>query len=151
MTRRISAVLHNHNKGCCMSTATVSKTTNPEKRQKILVVDDEPDITSLFRKALMREGFRVDVYNDPADSFKNFKPHFYDLIILDIIMPDMDGFKLYNQLRKVDPDIKILFLTASEKHFDALSKEGHRKDLFLIKPIHIQDLIKEVNLRLSVE
>ena len=72
----------------------------------------------------MREGFRVDVYNDPVDSLKNFKPHFYDLIILDIIMPDMDGFKLYNQLRKVDPDIKILFLTASEKHFDALSKEG---------------------------
>jgi DNA-binding response OmpR family regulator len=131
-----------------LSTVTVS---NPGKRQKILVVDDEPDITSLFRKALMREGFRVDVYNDPVDSLKNFKPHFYDLIILDIIMPDMDGFKLYNQLRKVDPDIKILFLTASEKNFDALSKDGYHKDLFLFKPIHIQDLVKEVNLRLSVE
>ena len=60
--------------------------------RKILVVDDEPDITSLFRKVLMREGFRVDVYNDLADSLKNFKSHFYDLIILDIIIPDMDGF-----------------------------------------------------------
>jgi two-component system OmpR family response regulator len=99
----------------------------------------------------MREGFRVDVYNDPADSLKNFKPHFYDLIILDIIMPDMDGFMLYNQLRKVDPDIKILFLTANEKNLDTLSKYGYRKDLFLFKPIHIQDLVDEVNLRLSVE
>jgi CheY-like chemotaxis protein len=63
----------------------------------------------------------------------------------------MDGFKLYNQLRKVDPDIKILFLTASKKHLDALSKEGNRKDQLLIKPISIHDLLKEVNLRLSVE
>jgi DNA-binding response OmpR family regulator len=130
-----------------MGTATVSDIT--EHKKKILVVDDEPDITSLFRKVLMREGFRVDVYNDPADSLKNFKPHFYDLIILDIVMPDMDGFKLYDQLRKVDPDIKILFLTASEKHRDALSKGGYSKDLLLFKPTSIQKLVKEVNQRLS--
>jgi DNA-binding response OmpR family regulator len=132
-------------------TTTVSKTTTSRKKNRILVVDDEPDITSLFRKALERKGFSVDVYNDPADSVKNFKPHFYDLIILDIVMPDMDGFKLYNQLRKVDPAIKILFLTASKKHFDALSKEGYRKGQLLTKPISIHDLLKEVNLRLSVE
>jgi DNA-binding response OmpR family regulator len=48
-----------------------------------LVVDDEPDITSLFRKALERQGFSVDVYNDPTDSLKNFKPHYYDLIIIE--------------------------------------------------------------------
>jgi DNA-binding response OmpR family regulator len=99
----------------------------------------------------MREGFSVDVYNDSMDSLKNFKPHYYDLIIIDIVMPEMDGFKLYNQLRKADPDIKILFLTASEKHLDALSKEGYRKDQLLAKPISIHDLLKEVNLRLSVE
>jgi DNA-binding response OmpR family regulator len=120
-------------------------------KKKILVVDNEPDITSLFRKALEKDGFSVNVYNDPADSLKNFKPHFYDLVILDIIMPDMDGFKLYNQLRKVDPDIKILFLTASEKHLDALSKEGYRKDQLLTKPISIHGLLKEVNLRLSAK
>jgi DNA-binding response OmpR family regulator len=130
-------------------TTTVSKTTT--SRKKILVVDDEPDITSLFRKALERQGFGVDVYNDPADSLKNFKPHFYDLIIIDIVMPEMDGFKLYNQLRKVDPAIKILFLTASEKHLDAISKEGYPKDQLLTKPIPIHDLLKEVNLKLSVE
>jgi CheY-like chemotaxis protein len=137
-------------KECCEDTATVSEVTNQTKKKKILVVDDEPDITSLFRKALMREGFRVDVYNDPADSLKNFKSHFYDLIILDIIMPGMDGFKLYDRLRNVDPDIKILFLTASEKQLYTLSKEGYRKDQLLTKPISIHDLVKEVNLRLSV-
>ena len=66
-------------------------------------------------------------------------------------MPGMDGFMLYNQLRKVDPAIKILFLTASEKHLDALSKERYRKDLLLKKPIAIHDLLKEVNLQLSVK
>ncbi len=65
-------------------------------------------------------------------------------------MPKLDGFRLYNQLRKVDPAIKILFLTASEKHLDSLSKGGHRKDLFLTKPISNHDLLKEVNLRLYV-
>ena len=85
------------------------------------------------------------------DSLKNFRPHFYDLLILDIIMPYMDGFKLYDQLRKVDPNIKVLFLTASQKHLDALGKEGHRTDLLLPKPIPIQGLVKEVNLRLSAK
>ena len=100
---------------------------------------------------LIKEGFSVDVYNDAADSLENFKPHYYDLVILDIVMPDMDGFRLYNQLRKADRDIKILFLTASEKHLDALSMEGYRKDQLLTKPISNHDLLKEVNLRLSVK
>ena len=77
-----------------MDITTASEKTLHNKKMKILVVDDEPDITSLFRKVLMKEGFSVDVYNNAADSFRNFKPHFYDLVILDIIMPDMDGFKL---------------------------------------------------------
>jgi CheY-like chemotaxis protein len=99
---------------------------------------------------LIKEGFSVDVYNDAA-SLENFKPHFYGLVILDIVMPGMDGFRLYNQLREADPDIKILFLTASETHRDALSKEGYRKDQLLTKPISNHDLLKEVNLRLSVK
>ena len=55
-------------------------------------------------------------------------------------MPDMDGFKLYKQLKKVDPDINICFLSASEKHRNALSAEGYREDLCLFKPISIQTL-----------
>ena len=133
-----------------MSIITISGTTTFRKRKKILVIDNEPDLTSLFRKVLEREGLSIDVYNDPMESLKNFKPHFYDLVILDIVMPDMDGFSLYNQLKKVDPTIKILFLTASEKHLDALRKEGYHKDQLLTKPITIHDLLKEVNLRLSV-
>ena len=64
-------------------------------------------------------------------------------------MLDMDGFKLYSQLRKVDPDIKILFLTASEKHLDTRRRKTSQGSIS-IKPIHIQDLVKEVNLRLKL-
>jgi DNA-binding response OmpR family regulator len=105
----------------------------------------------LFKQALEDGGFDVDTFNDPRKTLKNFKPRLYDLIILDIVMPAMDGFKLYNQLRKIEPDIKILFLTASEKHRDVLSKEGYSKDLFLYKPISIIDLLKEVNKRVHVK
>jgi two-component system, OmpR family, response regulator CpxR len=63
-------------------------------KKKILVVDDEPDITLLFKEALEEEGFKVDIFNDPMNALKNFKPRFYDLVILDIVMPNMDGIKL---------------------------------------------------------
>jgi DNA-binding response OmpR family regulator len=101
-------------------------------------------LTWLFKEALEDGGFNVDTFNDPRDTLKNFKPHLYDLII---VMPAMDGFRLYNQLRKIDPDINIIFLTASEKHHDVLSKEGYSKDLFLFKPISMIDLLIEVNKR----
>jgi DNA-binding response OmpR family regulator len=112
-------------------------------------VDDEPDLTSLFKMALEFGGYYVDIFNDSVDVLKNFKPHFYDLVILDIVMPDINGFKLYKQLKKVDPDINICFLSASEKHRDAISAEGYCEDLFLFKPISIEDVLKEVNKRVN--
>ena len=57
------------------------------KKTRILFVDDEPDLTSLFKKALESAGFSVNVFNNSADTLKDFKPHFYDLVMLDIVMP----------------------------------------------------------------
>ena len=118
-----------------------------QRKKRVLIVDNELDLTTLFKKALEKGGFDVDTFNDPKKALKNFEPHSYDLVILDIVMPAMDGFKLYNQLRKIDPGFNILFLTASEKHRDILTNEGYTKDLFLYKPISIIDLLKEVNNR----
>ena len=112
-------------------------------------MDDESDLTSLFKIALESRGFYVDVFNDSADVLKNFKSHYYHLVILDIVMPDMDGFKLYKQLKKVDPNINICFLSASEKHRNALRAEGYCEDLFLFKPVSIQNLLREVNKRIN--
>jgi DNA-binding NtrC family response regulator len=121
-------------------------------KKRILFVDDEPDLTSLFKKALESAGFNVNVFNNSADTLKDFKPHFYGLVMLDIVMPKMDGFSLYKELKKVDPDLKVCFLTASEKYHENLRDGEYQtlsKDLFIQKPLSIKKLIKEIHKRID--
>lgn len=131
-------------------TSRLSSSDNKEK--KILFVDDEPDMTSLFKSMLELTGFSVDASNDPANALNNFKPHFYDLVIIDIVMPNMDGFELLKELKKLDPDINACFLTASEKYYENFRNEEYRildKELFLRKPISMKELLEEINKRIK--
>jgi DNA-binding response OmpR family regulator len=96
--------------------------SSSNKKKRILFVDDKLDITQLLKIALELAGFDVDTFNDPSLALKSFRPSRYDLIILDIIMPKMDGFELYEQIRKIDPGVKVCFLTASEMHRKELRK-----------------------------
>ena len=68
-----------------------SLSSNHKKKKKILFVDNEPDITTMLKMALERAGFSIDVFNDPLLALENFKPKLYDLAILDVMMPKMDG------------------------------------------------------------
>jgi two-component system, OmpR family, response regulator ChvI len=63
-----------------------------------LFVDDEPDMTTMLKMALERAGFTFDTFNDPLLALESFKPNLCGLAILDVIMPKMNGFELYNQL-----------------------------------------------------
>src|SRR5947208_7387205 len=94
------------------------------RRRRILIVvivDDEPDITSSFREALRDHGFEhVDISNDPLLALKNFKAGSYDLLIIDIVMPEMDGFGLYEEIRKIDTKVNVCFITAFEVNYQAL-------------------------------
>jgi DNA-binding response OmpR family regulator len=117
-------------------------------QKRILAVDDEPDITRLCSLALEYHGFKVDTFNDSEEALSNFKPDYYDLVILDIKMPKMDGFELYEQLKKKDNDVKVCFLTASELYYEEFRKKEYHaldKTLFIRKPIDNEDLLKEVN------
>jgi DNA-binding response OmpR family regulator len=120
----------------------------PQQRQKrILAVDDEPDLTMLCKLALEYHGFEVDTFNDSEKALSNFKPDFYDLAILDIKMPKMDGFELYNKLKEKDKDIKVCFLTASELYYQEFRKEEYYaidKNLFIRKPIANEELLKVI-------
>jgi DNA-binding response OmpR family regulator len=129
----------------------VTSRLSSNNKKRILFVDDDPDLTSLFKKALESAGFSINVFNNSADAL-DFKPHFYDLVMLDIIMPKMDGFDLYKELQKVDPDVKVCFLTASEKYREDLREGEYRrlgKDLFIQKPLSIKKLIKEIHRRID--
>ena len=79
--------------------------------KKILVVDDEPDVTYTIKNILEDDGYKVDEFNDSILALDKYKAHFYDLIILDIKMPKMDGFELYTKIREKDPKVKICFVT----------------------------------------
>jgi DNA-binding response OmpR family regulator len=122
------------------------------KRNSILLVDDEPDITAAFKVTLEGAGYIVHAYNDPLIALSEFKPGYYDLIIVDIIMPSMDGFTLYEELKKEDNRAKICFLTASEMYYEESRKVKHRsldKDLFIRKPITTEELIERITALIS--
>jgi CheY-like chemotaxis protein len=124
------------------------------KKKRILLVDDENDICFTFKETLEDSGFITDTYNNPVSALNNFKPHIYDLVILDIKMPDMNGFELYKEIKKIDPNTKICFLTAGEEYYEELRKEEEycaldKEDLFIQKPISNEEIIREINKRLN--
>ena len=88
-----------------------------------MLVDDEPDINAALSVVLKREGYDVDTFENPFIALEKLKPGFYGLIILDVKMPQMDGFELYREIKKVDRKAKICFLTASEPYYENFRKE----------------------------
>jgi DNA-binding response OmpR family regulator len=118
--------------------------------KKVFLIDDEPDITYTLEKVLEDNGFKVDTFNDPVLALNYYKVNFYDLVILDIKMPKMDGFELYIKIREKNPKVKICFSTAL-----TMFKEDFRKrrlemgktineNYFIIKPIKTEDLVKKL-------
>jgi CheY-like chemotaxis protein len=124
------------------------KQSQQQGQKRILAVDDEADLTMLCRLALEYHGFNVNTFNDPQEALSNYKPGYYDLVILDIKMPNMDGFELYDEIKKKDPQAKICFLTASELYYEEFRKKEYYaldKNLFIRKPIDNEELLKGVN------
>ena len=90
----------------------------------ILIIDDEIDTTITFENTLKHSGFKVDVYNDPLLSLSDFKPNLYDLLLIDINMPNMNGFELYERLLKIAANPKICFMSSGQINQEAL-REVH--------------------------
>ena len=122
---------------------------NEDKKNKsILLVDDEPDITNLVRKVLEINGFVVDSYTDPTLALSNFKPRLYDLLLLDIRMPKIDGFDLCQKMKEIDSNVKICFFTASELFYEEYRRldayPSLDKAYFIQKPVRSEDLINQL-------
>lgn len=125
-----------------------------DKKKRILIVDDEVDITNSFSLALEDSGlFEVDTYNDPLVALSNYRPNFYDLLLLAIQMPKMNGFELHQKIRKMDNKVKVCFISSYNVEYTALREQIPSLELELDcliskntirKPIEISKLIKRI-------
>ena len=118
--------------------------------KRVLIVDDEPDVNLAVKIVLEENGFEVNTFTDPFLALENFrkKAGMYDLLILDIKMPDMNGFELYKQIKKIDDKVKVCFLTAGEMDYKQFRKELSPvldKNCYIQKPIETETLIKRLN------
>jgi DNA-binding response OmpR family regulator len=126
------------------------------KKNRILIVDDEDDVNLLFKMVLEDNGFKVDTFNDPLVALQNFTAGSYDLLLLDMVMPNMNGFELYQKMRMLDDKAKICLLTASGINHEEFRKraasiagiENDIENCFFIKPIENEELIKKVKAQL---
>ena len=123
---------------------------NQLKRRRVLIVDNEPDITFVFKMGLEDKGFIVDAFEDPVLALSNFKSNYYDIILLDIGMPQMNGFELYENIINIDNNAKVCFLTASEAlHANLIEKYLNTIEpahpCLIAKPIEMDDLVEKVN------
>ena len=133
------------------------KVISNNKVKKILLVDDEPDVIYAIKNVLEDNGFQIDSFNDPVLALKSYKINFYDLVILDIKMPKMDGFELYIKLKEKDPKAKLCFLTASEMYYEKFRKTRSEfrkiieEECFIQKPIKNEELIRKLNSVMNID
>lgn len=119
-----------------------------DKVKKIMVVDDEDDLIFLLQTLLDQMGFKVNGFTDPLLALQAFKAGTYDLAILDIRLPGMDGFELCERLKIIDHSLKVCFFTASEFYHKNSKEEQHsiliNDHQIIRKPISNEDLLKQV-------
>jgi DNA-binding response OmpR family regulator len=109
-----------------------------------LVIDDELDICIMLKVVLEQNGFIVNYYSNPIVALDEFKSNFYDLIMLDIQMSDINGMQLYREIRKRDIKTKICFLTGSETLFN-IAYKFTSVYTFIRKPVENKELIRIIN------
>lgn len=118
---------------------------------RILVVDDEPKLASVLRRGLGEHGYAVDVAHDGDEglAFAELEP--YDLLILDVLLPKLDGFALCQRLRAQQNNIPILMLTARDTLDDRVQGLDHGADDYLTKPFAFRELVARVRALLRRE
>jgi len=122
--------------------------------KRILIVDDDKDITITF-KAGIEEGnnhsdakrrIEVYTYNNPVKALLEFKPNFYDLLLVDIKMSDMNGFELCKNILAIDINVKVCFMSSGEINHEALREiyPSLSVGCFIRKPVTVNDLVKRI-------
>jgi CheY-like chemotaxis protein len=145
-----------------------SKPDQQEHRQKeklspfikrILIVDDHPDVILTFKKGLEAENeyssskifFQVYAYDDPLLALSEFKPNFYDLMLVDINMPKVNGFEFSEKIMKLDVNVRVCYVSAGEMNIEALREQYPSLSIgcFIRKPVTIENLVRRVKAELE--
>ena len=120
--------------------------------RRILIIDDDPDITTTFKFGIEdvnktnNKKIAVDIHNDPRKALLDFQPNFYDLLLVDINMPYINGFRLSERILEIDINVKICYMSSGEINRDAL-REVHPSislGCFVRKPVSIDYLIDRI-------
>ena len=125
------------------------------KMKRIFLVDDDDDHTITFKMGLELAKFQVDAYNDSAIALSKFKPDYYDLLLIDVKMPKIDGFELYEKIREIDDKVMVWFITAYETYYRAIKEASStsKKEMISVpvieKPIEIDKLVKQIKTELD--
>ena len=130
-----------------------------KKTKTILVVDDDQDTTMAVRSSFEMENshptngtcFQIYTYNFPGLALSEFRPNFYDLLLIDVEMPQMNGFELSTKILEIDPDPKICFMSAAEVNYEALREIYPTVNFgcFIKKPVSLDHLIRSVKAELE--
>ena len=127
--------------------------------KRILIVDDHPDVILTFKKGLEAENeyssgkifFQVYAYDDPLLALSEFKPNFYDLLLVDINMPKVNGFEFSEKILMLDVNVRVCYISAGEMNIEALREQYPTLSIgcFIKKPITIENLVRRVKAELE--
>ena len=118
----------------------------PLPKAKILIIDDDPDINNLFKIFLEHEDYNIDAYTNPRDALYYFKKDEYDLILLDLKMPQIDGITMFHALKKIDENVTICLITADIAYMEQQKEKIPDIEKYVIhKPILLGNLKYKIN------
>ncbi|MFZ0557276.1 MAG: response regulator [Nitrososphaeraceae archaeon] len=126
--------------------------SEPQQQKRILVIDDNPDIVFTLRVGLESDPImQVFGFDNPVTALVEFKPNFYDLLLIDVNMPLMDGFQLAQNLVRRDLNVKVCFMTAGEINMNATREVHPLKSIgcFIKKPIASEQLLRRIRAELE--
>jgi DNA-binding response OmpR family regulator len=113
-------------------------------KAKLLVVEDDPNLGDILKEYLEMKGYEPTLCRDGEEGWNKFKKDKYDLCLLDIMMPKKDGFTLAKEIKKVQEDLPILFLTAKNQKDDIIEGLKIGADDYLTKPFSMEELLLRI-------
>ena len=159
ITARIQSNQYYHNKDIKRGKGLIADNSKIKKAKTIFVVDDDQNTTLAVKSGLENENshttnrisYLVHTYNFPTLALSEFKPNFYDLLLIDVEMPNMNGFEFSTKILEIDADPKVCFMSAAEVNYEALKEiyPSVNFGCFIKKPISLEYLIRRVRAELE--